>query len=174
MTGGWDDILNPGETVLWQGQPDPAPDFTGWKPADGLFGGAFAGFALFWMGMALGQVGGSFFGLVFPLFGLPFLVIGLQRAGGERLWAAFRRRHIWYTLTNQRAFIASDLFGRRSFEAYPITRQTVLDHDGHNLWFATDFVHSKTGGEKRKIGFVHLTDSAEVFALMQHVQHEAT
>lgn len=174
MADGWDGILNPGESVLWQGQPDPAPDFTGWKLRDGLFGGAFAGFALFWMAMALGQLPGTtFLGLVFPMFGLPFLALGLWRAGGDRLWASYQRRHTWYTLTNQRAFIASDLLGRKKFDAYPVGKQAVLDHDGRNLWFATDFVKTRSGSERRKVGFTHLPDSREVFDLMRKVQREA-
>ncbi|PWR01722.1 hypothetical protein DKT77_16550 [Meridianimarinicoccus roseus] len=175
MTGGWDGILNPGERVLWQGQPDPTPDWTGWRLSDGLFGGAFAGFALFWMAMALGQLpGGSFLGLVFPLFGLPFLVLGLQRAGAERLWDAYVRRRTWYTLTDERAFIATAVLGRRAFDAYPITPQTRIRRDGRNLWFATDLVKTADGQTQRPVGFTHLADIRAVHDLMQQVQREAT
>ena len=172
MSGdGWAGILNPGERVIWQGQPDPAPDFTGWRMSDGLFGGAFAGFALFWMVMALGQVpGGTFIGLVFPLFGLPFLVLGLQRAGGERLWQAYMRRRTWYTLTTERAFIATNVLGRRQLAAYPITPATKLDRDGRDIWFATDIVRSRRGTDRRRVGFTHLSDPARVEGLMRQLQ----
>ena len=30
---GWDGILDTGETVLWQGQPDPAPDWSEFRAA---------------------------------------------------------------------------------------------------------------------------------------------
>lgn len=175
MADGWQGILNPGENVLWQGQPDTAPDWTGWKLSDGLFGGAFAAFAVFWMAMALGQLpGSSFFGLVFPLFGLPFLALGLQRAGGERLWHAYTRRCTWYTLTDERAFIATAILRKRTFDAYPITHQTRIDQDGRNLWFATDIVKTPNGTAQRRVGFTHLTDPSHIYDLMRQVQREAT
>ena len=174
MADGWDGILYPGETVLWQGQPDPRPDWSRWRLHDTIFGLAFAGFALFWMATAAGATGGPFMGIAFPLLGLPFLVLGLYRAGGRYLWDAWRRRHTWYTLTDQRAFIATDLFGRRDLQAYPMTRTTVLDRDGPHIWFATDFVRTGRGSRRRKIGFSHLLDADRVFSLMAQVQRASS
>lgn len=169
----WDGILFPGETVLWQGQPDPRPDWRGWRLRDGLFGAAFALVALFWMAVASGATGGPFMGLAFPLLGLPFVVLGLDRAGGRILWQAHLRRHTWYTVTSQRAFIATSLFGRRELEAYAMTPKTVLDREGRNIWFATDFVRTRRGGRRRRIGFTHLSDADKVFRLMAQVQRAA-
>lgn len=174
---GWQGILEDGETVRWQGQPDPATDWSELRPQKVLFGLVFAGFAIFWIAMALGQVpGSSFMGIVFPLFGLPFLVIGLREAGLGVLWAAYRRRHTWYSLTNRRAFIATDLFGRRDLEAYPIGPATVLDlQDGKqtgHIWFATDFVKTQRGSKRRRIGFTHLNDSRAVYDLMRQMQRD--
>lgn len=174
MQDSWSGILFPGERVLWQGQPDPRPDWSGWRLQDTLFGLAFAGFALFWMAAAAGATGGPFMGLAFPLLGLPFLVLGLHRAGGRILWDAWHRRHTWYTLTSQRAFIATDLFGRRDLQAYPMTPKTVLDRDGRNIWFAIDFVRTPRGSRRRKIGFSHLLDADRVFSLMAQVQRAST
>ncbi|MBL9060596.1 MAG: aspartate carbamoyltransferase catalytic subunit, partial [Mangrovicoccus sp.] len=113
-------------------------------------------------------------GLAFPLLGLPFLALGLHRAGGRILWEAWRRRRTWYTLTSQRAFIATELFGRRDLQAYPMTPKTVLDRDGRNIWFAIDFVRTPRGSRRRKIGFSHLLDADRVFSLMAQVQRATT
>lgn len=173
---GWNGILEQGERVLWQGQPDPTPDWSEFDIKDFVFGMVFTGFAVFWIINALGMApGSSFMGIVFPLFGLPFLVIGLGKAGLGIFWRAYQRRHIWYSLTNQRAFIASDLFGRKSLDAYPIGPATPLAHEEgppHHIWFATDFVKTAEGSKRRRIGFTHLTESREVFDLMRRLQRE--
>lgn len=172
---GWDGILFPGEEVIWQGQPDPRPDWSDMKIKDAIFGLVFTGFALFWMAMALGAAGGSFFGLLFPLLGLPFLAVGLKKAGLERLWDAFQRRRTWYTLTDRRAFIATELFGRRTLDPYPIGPKTPLTHENdRDIYFATDFVKTKSGSRRNRIGFTHLPDSRHVYDLMRQVQREAT
>ncbi len=172
---GWEGILFPGERVIWQGQPDPRPDFSGMRLAEAVFGVAAAGFAVFWMSAALGGGEGGFMGLVFPLLGLPFLVIGLQKAGFERLWEAFVRTRTWYTLTDRRAFIATALFGRRRLDAYPIGPKTPLSHEnGRDVFFATDFVTGKRGERRRKIGFTHLRDSAAVYDRMRRIKEDAT
>lgn len=78
-------VLLPGECVQWAGQPRPKSQrasFGIW-----LFAVPWTAFALFWeslalipltqslKGVALGIPTG--FGIVFPLFGVPFIVIGL-------------------------------------------------------------------------------------------------
>ena len=95
MADGWDGILYPGETVLWQGQPDPRPDWSRWRLHDTIFGLAFAGFALFWMATAAGATGGPFMGIAFPLLGLPFLVLGLYRAGGKPVPRQILLNEVW-------------------------------------------------------------------------------
>ena len=124
---GWDGILDTGETVLWQGQPDPAPDWSEFRVKDALFGLVYSGVALFWIAAALGQVpGSSFMGIVLPLFGLPFLLVGLRKAGADIFWHAYMRRHTWYSLTNRRAFVATDLFGRKQLDAYGHTVERLV------------------------------------------------
>jgi len=169
----WKGILFPGERVIWQGQPDPRPDWSDVPLPEAAMGLLVAGFAAFWMAMA--AEGGGIAGLVLPLLGLPFLVIGLRKAGGEELWRAYKRRRTWYTLTDRRAFIATDILGRRALEPYPIGPRTPLRHENdRDIFFATDFVKTRRGGRRRRIGFTHLPDSAHVYELMRQVQREAT
>jgi len=173
MDAGWQGILDPGETVIWQDQPDPRPDMRDFEPKKAVFGLAVAAFAVFWTAMAFGA--GGVMGLVLPLFGLPFIAIGLRRAGAGIFWDAYRRRRTWYTLTNQRAFIATDIFGHRRLDAYPINVTTPIVHEsGRDIWFATDFIRTKSGSRRKRIGFTHLKDSSHVHDLMRRVQREAT
>ncbi|OYU35625.1 hypothetical protein [Novosphingobium sp. PASSN1] len=77
--------LMPGERLLWSGRPDPArlrAPFAIW-----FFAVPWTAFALFWEAMALLPWLGSThtplgiqwsFGIIFPLFGLPFIGIGLK------------------------------------------------------------------------------------------------
>ena len=128
---GWEGILEQGETILWQGRPDTAVDLLQIKSFNVLFGLAYAGFALFWMSMSAamvwsGPMGGGPFAL-FPLFGLPFFVIGLNVMGGKVFWDAYRRRRTWYTLTDRRAFEATSLFGIRRLRSVPVEAATPVE-----------------------------------------------
>lgn len=176
QSSGWEGILEPGERVLWQGQPVPDLDWSEVDRRDIIFGLVFAGFAVFWMVVAAASTWGEGAAMVLPLFGLFFLAIGLKRAGGSVLLDARRRRGTWYTLTDRRAFVASDLGGRRTLEAYPIDATTRIDHDptrGH-IWFATDFVKKGRKSRKRRIGFTHLSETRTVHDLMQQVREGRT
>lgn len=101
--------LQSGESLLWTGVPDPArASRAALLPA--LFGIPFAGFALFWIagayrGAHIASRGNSVFGF-FPLFGLPFLLIGLAIVFSP-LWAYLRALSTVYAVTNQRVLIIS-------------------------------------------------------------------
>jgi len=170
---GWDGILFPGERVLWQGQPDPRPDWSALKPGQTVMGLGVAAFAAFWMSLAVGT--GGVAGVALSLFGLPFLILGVNMAGGPILWRAWTRRRTWYTLTDRRAFIATDILGRRTLDAYPIDGSAKIElEDGRHIWFATDVVTTKRGPRRRRIGFAHLREAGHVHALMRQVQSATT
>ncbi|HYL61856.1 MAG TPA: hypothetical protein VE077_04475, partial [Candidatus Methylomirabilis sp.] len=77
--------LQPGESLYWTGAADPRRAAITALPAT-LFGIPFAGFALFWISSAyhatsaMSRSSSNSFTkgfAVFPIFGLPFLLIGL-------------------------------------------------------------------------------------------------
>jgi len=118
--------LDSGEDLLWAGRPQQGIVF---RSADifmvpfSLFWG---GFAIFWEIMALripreksGPVG-----IVFPLFGLPFVIVGLYLIFGRFLVDARQRKKTYYGLTNQRVIIVSGLFARR---VKSLTLRTLTD-----------------------------------------------
>lgn len=165
---GWAGILDEDETVLWQGRPDGAVK---WKIAhifSFIFGLFFAGFALFWMVMA-SKAGGAFW-----MFGLIHFSVGIGVSIGPPFWSAWRRRHTWYTLTDRRAFIATDVPLRgRKLKSYPINEDTVLDYDGDSpatIHFAHEMRRSKNGSRRHDIGFERIEDGSEVYRMMRKVQ----
>lgn len=191
---GWEGILDADEEILWQGAPDDGVDFSGFWSMQTLFALFFTGFSLFWITMAYrisGQMTdtvGRVVNLVFPLFGLPFLLVGLQMLLG-RFWSdARRRRNSYYTLTNRAAYIGVQSGAKRSLDRYaigPDTRLTLEDGDLGNIWFATRVntmplhtpsMHrsrSRIGGATQTVdpvGFERLSNARQIYGMMRKVQ----
>jgi len=95
--------MRPGEKLIWAERPRPGAVARGGLTAS-LFGIPFLGFALFWTFMASGAIRQGGFGLFFPLFGLPFIAVGIGLVGTP-LWAARRARSTIYAITDQRLLI---------------------------------------------------------------------
>lgn len=78
-------VLLPGERLRWAGQPRPSSQWASF--GIWLFAIPWTAFALFWESLALIPLLGSLrgesadlpagFSIVFPLFGLPFVIVGL-------------------------------------------------------------------------------------------------
>lgn len=95
--------LKPGESLAWVGQPNPnrlmKSGFMLW-----IFFIPWTAFALFWMAGASGfrmprfDSGWS----LFPLFGLPFVLVGLGGLSAP-FWIRRKAASIIYAITNQRA-----------------------------------------------------------------------
>ena len=169
---GWDGILEEGEEILWQGRPNSRFRIKiGQIPAV-LFGSAFSGFALFWMIMAA-SAGGFFW-----MFGLIHFSVGISIGAGPVVIDNIRRKNTWYTLTDRRAFIATDVpFVGRRLLSYPITATTLLDlrgQDPGSIFFAEEFKRTKNGSRRIAIGFEAIPDAPEVLRLMRTIQKGAT
>ncbi|AZV76766.1 hypothetical protein EBB79_01885 [Parasedimentitalea marina] len=186
----WDEILKPGEEVLWQGRPDS--DFrwknqillpfkiglfclTAWLP--------LREFAPNW------PDGTTPAALFFRDFALILISGNLGYLALKHLQARFVFRRTWYTLTNQRAFIARDhlLLGKRLSD-YPITENTVLDisYTPHcSVWFAWRYPSSLDKpisefdaygqisirqSSPHGVGFENIPDGEKVYQLMGLVQ----
>ncbi len=167
---GWEGILDEGEVIRWQGRPDGA---VVWKVSNVgtlLFGAMFSGFALFWMILAA-QAGGGFW-----MFGLIHFFVGIGIAVGPVFWNTLRRRRSWYTLTNKRAIVATDMPTKgRVLRSYPITKDTVLGvntDEPASITFASEQRRRKGGNYKVKIGFERIEDAKQVFALLREIQKE--
>jgi hypothetical protein len=168
VPAGWEGILDEGEEILWQGRPDSAFAFQPRMMIMTVFGVFFAGFALFWMLMA-SMAGGYFW-----MFGLIHFAVGIGIVAGTLWGPTFRRRRTWYTLTDRRAFVATDLplVGRR-LKSYPITAGSVLSYDQQDpatIHFAHEMRRGRNGSTRVDVGFDRIHDGAEVYRLMRQVQ----
>ena len=165
---GWENILDADENVLWQGRPDRK---IVWKLAHAftfVFGLAFAGFALVWMALASQAEGGYW------MFGMIHFSVGLGIAILPPFWGAWRRRHTWYTLTDRRAFIATDLpFRGRRLKSYPIDDDTAIEYDPGtpaSIHFAHEYRRTKNGSRRVDIGFERIDDGDAVYRLIRDAQ----
>ncbi len=106
--------LQSGESLYWTGTADPRRAAIATLPAT-LFGISFAGFALFWITQAyhatsaMSKSTNNSFAhgfQVFPIFGLPFLLVGLGIILTP-LWTFLKGSSTVYAVTNQRVMIIS-------------------------------------------------------------------
>lgn len=111
--------LQSGESLYWTGTADPRRAALSALPAS-IFGIPFAGFALFWITQAyhatsaMSRSSHNAFASgfqVFPLFGLPFLLIGLGIILAP-LWAFLKGGNTVYAVTNQRVMIITGTSNR--------------------------------------------------------------
>lgn len=96
--------LAPGERLIWSGSPKT---LHGPRGANRVFAVFFLGFACIWELGALQAltVGAGLFGIVFPLFGVPFILVGLKllfpQLGGPK------PEEIVYAVTDQRVLVVT-------------------------------------------------------------------
>ena len=100
--------LNPGETLLWSGQPRKGIVF---RASDAVlipFSLLWGGFAIFWQSAAIKS--GDLF---FMMWGIPFVLVGLQMIFGRFVVEAKQRGKTYYAVSNEHAIIVSGWFSRK-------------------------------------------------------------
>jgi hypothetical protein len=107
--------LDPDESILWSGEPKAGLLL---RPTDALqipFSLLWGGFAFYWEYMVLRTAKGP---LLFKLWGIPFVLMGLYLIAGRFVVDAAYRSHTYYFVTNRRVLILSTLFkvGIRSLD----------------------------------------------------------
>jgi hypothetical protein len=92
--------LDKNEQLLWVGQP--RPDLMARKGIIGvIIGIPFTAFAIFWVSSAA-EIGGGFNGMgCFPLFGIPFIIIGLGLMSAP-FWLYRQAKSTWYAQMSQK------------------------------------------------------------------------
>ncbi len=108
--------LDSGERLLWAGQPRGGIRLRGQDAFLIPFSLLWGGFAIFWEIMALTMTAKAPgpIGVIFPLFGLPFVLVGLYLIFGRFIIDAKTRERTYYGLTNERIIIVSGLFSRQT------------------------------------------------------------
>ncbi|WP_172326864.1 hypothetical protein [Mangrovicoccus sp. HB161399] len=160
----WSGLLNPGERILWQGQPDGRIELRGVKPAKLLVGAVFATVGMSVCGLGLVQLSeGDLMGLVPAVFGLAFVAVGARAAVGDMLLDAYERSRSWYTLTSQRMLVATDAFGRKRLRDWPILPETGLIYEEGPPG-------SVLVSGRRTAGFRRIAEARKVYDLARQVQ----
>jgi hypothetical protein len=169
--------LEPGEKLLWIGKPNPTRIG---RQSYGLycFAVPWTAFALFWMVGASGMLfhptrGPSGpIGYIGPLFGLPFVGIGLAMLSAP-YWIARKARSTIYAITDKRAMII--VAGKtRCVESYTRSdmtdiQRTELSDGSGDLVFARRFrasSDSSTGMSATNIGFYGIPQVRAIERLM--------
>ena len=168
---GWEGILQPDETILWRGKPEPG---IRWRDAIGvksLFGVFFGGFALFWMAGASALLSGGpgFPFTLFPLFGLPFLLVGIYMAAGHVFIDAYVRANTWYTLSDRTAFVATDAFGRKNLKSYPIRDMPFLDLEDDRPG-SIFFGEVRRQNHTQRVGFLRIIEARQVYRMLREAR----
>jgi len=177
--------LRDGERLVWTGQPMPGRFMRSSIPI-ALFGIPFTAFAIFWIagasGMFFGGGGGGPAGFdafftCFPLFGVPFILIGLGMLSSP-FWMYRRAQRTCYAMTNQRAIVwtAGWFCGMevRSFKAPDLDRMARRDYgDGTGDLIFQEIVTTSRDSEgylrsqRTERGFLAIENVREVEELIQ-------
>jgi len=176
--------LRDGESLVWTGQPKPSRFMRSAIPIV-LFGIPWTAFALFWMagasGMLFGGAGdgggvpGGFdaFFTCFPLFGVPFVLIGFGMLSSP-FWLYRRALRTCYALTDVRAIILTPGWAGgtevRSFKGSDFGKMARRDYaDGSgDLIFEEIVTRNSDGGSNRtERGFLGIENVRDVEELIQ-------
>lgn len=130
-----------------------------------LFGIPFFAFSVFWTKMAVSMGGGQGLGgfdMIFPMFGIPFMLVGLGMLLSP-LWKMYKAKRITYALTDKRMIIRQ-AFPRIEIQSWPLSGIKNLSRNGPakgpgDVIFAEI---QKTGNKGRqyteKVGFIGISE----------------
>ena len=165
------------ERVSWSDQPLPARMAMKALPLV-LFGIPWTLFAMFWVAMALrgswGNVeSGNWLALGFPLFGVPFILVGFGMLSSP-YFAHRAAKNSVYVLTNQRALTLLGGFRGnvtvRSFDRAQLgsLRRTERSDGTGDLVFSTD-VRIDRDGDRRstEVGFFGIREVKNVETMVR-------
>lgn len=166
--GGWAPYLDPGEMLLWEGDPATGIKF---RKSDLFmipFSLAWGGFAIFWE-VSVIAMGAPVF---MAIFGLPFVAIGLYMIFGRFLWDAYKRSRTRYALTDKRAIIATRYQGRQ-MKSHPIDPAAQVElNAGPESSIILDRRMRGSGKGRRLVttGFEFIRDGEKVYRLIRAIQ----
>jgi hypothetical protein len=173
--------LQGGESLLWSGPANPGRSAMSALPA-ALFGIPFAGFAFFWMSTAYrgthnlanhhNALPGAF--SVFPLFGLPFLLIGIGLVLSP-IFVYLKGRSGVYAVTNRRVMLITGTTSRSVKSIIP-TDIAEVDHrerpdgTGDVLIRTNSVVRTNNGTTQITVGLYGVPNVKDVAGLVMKLR----
>ncbi|MGO8688402.1 MAG: PH domain-containing protein [Thermoguttaceae bacterium] len=174
--------LEAGERIQWLGMPTPR-FFTPAATGAFLFAIPWTAFALFWTAGAawgawhVGKGNGPGLFCVFPLFGLPFILIGIGMLSSP-LWAHWRARKTAYMITDRRA-VTFDGGWSTTIRSYPpaklqdVYRREKKDGSGHVIISRRAWSDSKGDNRSEELGFLRIANPKEVEDMLKQLAEQA-
>ncbi|REJ78186.1 MAG: hypothetical protein DWQ47_17770 [Acidobacteria bacterium] len=171
--------LEIGERVVWSGMPRPA-FFTPSSTGAFLFGIPWTAFAVFWTVMAGAgtwfTTGFSVFSL-FPLFGIPFILIGFGMLSAP-VFSYTRSRKTAYVITDRRAI---SFEGGRStvIRSFPPEKLTSIYRNEKRNGFGDVIIDYKqwrdSDGDRQseQLGFMRIPNARDVERLLKDLGRRA-
>lgn len=175
--------IGPSERLLWADKPLSRMRHAQSLMPKALLGVPFLGFALFWTYSASGLLRQGPFppedwiDLFFPMFGIPFILVGAGMLLSP-VWAAVRARWMIYAVTNKRLII-KQTFPLNKVRSWQISQIDTLDRRGPaegigDLIFAEEVRVNHLRGESiKKIGFWGIEDPKRLEDEIRKLQSEA-
>ena len=172
--------LLPEERILWQGAPDVrAYALRGWWYLLPLSLG-WGGFAIAWeIGVITSKAP-----LLFSLWGIPFVLLGLYLIFGRLIVARREAQNTMYAITDRRVLLVSGAF-RRTFRAIELSQlpEAQLDEGAHGLGSITfgsaGFIRlppgwPTMGSYRQAAAFQAIPGAKNVFDILQRARYELT
>jgi hypothetical protein len=166
--------LEPDERIVWSGMPKPV-FFTPAATGLFLFAIPWTAFSIFWMAGAAGfQIPDFKNGAdLFPLFGVPFLLIGMGLLSTP-IWVYRSALRTVYVITDQRA-ITFDGGRSTTIRSYPPSKLTDLyrkeKRDGSGDVIISRYAWRDSDGDPRshELGFLRVPDAKQVETLLKEL-----
>lgn len=186
--------LGAGEKLLWSGQPRGGIRFRSSDIFLIPFSLMWGGFAIFWEIMAVIMFFAASndinappvtFTIIFPLWGIPFVLVGLYMIFGRFIVDAKSRKRTYYAVTEQRIIIISTLFGHRvqslNLRQLPeLSLKKNADESGTISFGSTNGIFnfwgnsSWPGARRYQVPSFEMVDNVrEVYEIIQSAQQQA-
>lgn len=173
MSDDWHGILRDDEAILWQGKPDDGFYIHPSRRKTFVVGAFFTaiGLTLLVLGLIVAEI-------PMILFALFFLAISLTLTLGQSLWPTYKRRHTFYSLTNQRAILGIALPRRkRTLKFFDIQPEATYEFIPGPIGSIV-FDHEDQGVKVNNVpqlfavGFMRFAEAPEVWQMVQDLQRD--
>ena len=164
--------LDTNEDVLWCDKPVKKLVFTSADIFTTLFGVVWLSFSVFWIVSAYFAIeasDGSF--KLFPLFGVPFVLVGLYLLFFRHFVSLIKRKNMVYALTNKRAMIVHT--GKRKYvqeyryENISNIQMKCDDNDVGSIFFLTGEIRYNNGRSYSSTsGIFGIKDTKKVYKIL--------